>query len=120
MQVVGQYMPKLMPVVSACTQNAPQKINSYTGGSLKNTTYMLSITLNAPAEAFNNPSEPLLASGSIDDLLRPMHLNAQFMAMKPLATFAAYDVMKNAAVEADLVRFDTQLRENFAAKAAAA
>ncbi|MHA7856721.1 MAG: NAD(P)H-dependent oxidoreductase [Henriciella sp.] len=83
------------------------------GGTLKNTTYMLSVTLNAPAEAFDNPNETFFAGGSLDDLLRPMHLNAKFFGMTALPTFAAYDVMKNADIEADLNRFEAHLRDVF-------
>ena len=94
------------------TAEAP-KANYGLGGTLKDTTYMLSVTLNAPAEAFDNPSETFFAGGSLDDLLRPMHLNAKFFGMTDLPTFAAYDVMKNADIEADLNRFDAHLRNVF-------
>ncbi|NQY97279.1 MAG: NAD(P)H-dependent oxidoreductase [Henriciella sp.] len=94
------------------TAEAP-KSNYGLGGTLKNTTYMLSVTLNAPAEAFDNPNETFFAGGSLDDLLRPMHLNSKFFGMAALPTFAAYDVMKNADIEADLNRFDTHLRDVF-------
>ncbi|WP_291078261.1 MULTISPECIES: NAD(P)H-dependent oxidoreductase [Hyphomonas] len=94
------------------TAEAP-KANYGLGGTLKDTTYMLSVTLNAPAEAFDDPKEAFFAGGSLDDLLRPMHLNAKFFGMSALPTFAAFDVMKNADVEADLNRFDTHLRNVF-------
>ena len=94
------------------TPEAP-KANYGMGGTLRGTRYMLSTTLNAPAEAFGDEREPFFEGLSLDDLLRPMHLNAKFFGMTPLPTFAAYDVMKNPDVEADLERFDAHLREVF-------
>jgi len=94
------------------TADAP-KANYGMGGVLTDTKYMLSVTLNAPAEAFNDPSEPFFAGASLDDLLRPVHLNAKFFGMQPLPTFGAFDVMKNAEIEADLARFDAHLRTVF-------
>ncbi|MBB4265732.1 NAD(P)H-dependent oxidoreductase [Roseospira visakhapatnamensis] len=84
------------------------------GGALDGTTYMLSVTFNAPREAFDNPAEPFFAGGGVDDLLRPVHLTARFLAMAPLPTFAAFDVMKNPRIEADLARFDAHLTAVFA------
>ncbi len=93
---------------------APKK-NYGMGGTLTGTTYMLSVTLNAPAEAFDNPAEPFFDGASLDDLLRPMHLNAKFFDMVPLPTFGAFDVMKNADVDADFARFDAHLARVFGA-----
>lgn len=86
------------------------KENYGLGGALKGARYMLSATLNAPREAFDDPKEPLFAGKSIDDLLWPQHLNARFFGMTPLPTFAAYDVMKNPTIEDDFKRFDAHLR----------
>lgn len=95
------------------TEEAP-KANYGMGGSLNGTRYMLSVTLNAPRESFDDAAEPFFQGASIDDLLRPMHLNAKFFAMDPLPTFAAFDVMKNPAVEGDFARFDAHIKANFA------
>lgn len=94
------------------------KRNYGTGGSLKGRRYMLSVTFNAPREAFEDPSEPLFAGASVDDLLRPVHLNAKFFGMASLPTFAAFDVMKNPEVEADFIRFDAHLAAHIDAEAA--
>ncbi len=75
------------------TADAP-KAKYGMGRSLHGKTYMLSVTFNAPKEAFDNPVEPFFAGASVDDLLRPMHLNAKFFGMQALATFASFDVMK--------------------------
>lgn len=89
------------------------KSNYGMGGTLTGTKYMLSVSFNAPKEAFDNASEPFFEGGSVDDLLRPMHLNARFFAMEPLPTYAAFDVMKNPEIDADFARFDAHLNAVF-------
>ncbi len=100
------------------TPEAP-KANYGMGGTLAGTKYMISTTLNAQAESLDDPSEPFFEGMSLDDLLRPVHLNAKFFAMEPLPTFGAFDVMKNAEVEKDFGRFDAHLKTTFAAAQAA-
>lgn len=84
-----------------------------TGGTLSGTKYMLSLTLNAPRDSFNEPSQQFFGGMSVDDLFRPMHLNFRFFDMEPLPTFACFDVMKNPDVERDLVRFKEHLASAF-------
>lgn len=98
------------------TEDAP-KANYGMGGSLSETQYMISATLNAPAEAFNDSSEPFFEGMSLDDLLRPVHLNAKFFGMTPLPTFGAFDVMKNPDIDADLARFDAHMKDVFSVEA---
>ena len=92
---------------------AAPKVNYGMGGKLTGTRYMISATLNAPAEAFDDSAEPFFEGMSLDDLLRPVHLNAKFFGMTPLPTFGAFDVMKNPDVAADLARFDAHLATIF-------
>ena len=40
--------------------------------------YMLSLTFNAPKEAFNNVNEYLFQGKNVDDLFFPMHMNFRF------------------------------------------
>lgn len=85
------------------------------GGSLTGKEYMLSLTFNAPEEAFDDPAQEFFAGRSVDDLLLPTHLNFKFFGMEPLATFSCHDVMKNPDVENDLVRFEAHLEQLFPA-----
>ncbi|SDE08344.1 NAD(P)H-dependent oxidoreductase [Limimaricola pyoseonensis] len=101
------------------TAEAP-KANYGMGGTLAGKRYMISATLNAPAEAFDDPAEPFFEGMSMDDLLRPVHLNAKFFGMTPLPSFGAFDVMKDADVAGDLARFDAHLSRVFAEEAHAA
>jgi modulator of drug activity B len=94
------------------TTEAPKK-NYGGGGLLQNTKYMLSLTFNAPSEAFNDPSEYLFQGKSVDDLWLPQHMNFRFFGMKPLATFVCFDVMKNPTIEADFKRLEEHLNKIF-------
>ncbi|MGB0958741.1 MAG: NAD(P)H-dependent oxidoreductase [Halocynthiibacter sp.] len=85
-----------------------------TGGTQTDTAYMLSLTFNAPIEAFDDPSEYLFEGRSVDDLFLPQHLCFRFFGMKALPTFACHDVKKNPEIEADFARFDAHLRRQFA------
>lgn len=90
------------------TAEAPKK--NYGLGGLLHAKYMISVTANAPKEAFNNPNEKFFNGISEDELLLPMHLNFKWFGLTPLNTFFAYDVMKNPEVENDLKRFEAHIR----------
>ncbi len=94
------------------TSTEPKK-NYGAGGTLQGKKYMLSLTFNAPEEAFNDTSEYLFQGKSVDDLFFPMHMNFRFFAMESLPTFACYDVMKNAQVESDIKRFESHIDRHF-------
>ena len=90
------------------------KANYGTGGTQAGKRYMLSLTFNAPKEAFNDPEQWFFKGKSVDDLLLPQHLNFRFFAMEPLETFAFFDVLKNPEIENDFARLDTHLEAQFA------
>lgn len=87
------------------------------GGALTDTSYMLSLTFNAPRDAFENPAAKFFDARTVDDLMWPMHLNLRFFGMKPLPTFSAHDVMKNPDIDTDLGRFRAHLEALFTARA---
>lgn len=82
------------------------------GGTLTGKKYMLSLTFNAPKEAFENKDQVFFEGKSVDDLFLPTHLNFKFFGMEKLPTFAAYDVMKNPDIENDFVRFEEHIKAN--------
>ncbi|MBC7007088.1 NAD(P)H-dependent oxidoreductase [Pseudoalteromonas sp. BZK2] len=88
------------------------KANYGKGGTLTNTQYMMSLTLNAPAESFADAAD-FFEGKSVDDLVFPMHMNFKFFGMQAMPTFACYDVMKNADIDSDFARFEKHLNENF-------
>ena len=92
------------------SSEAPKK-NYGAGGTMTGKKYMLSLTFNAPKEAFNDAEEFLFQGKSVDDLFFPMHMNFRFFDMEPLETFVCYDVMKDAQAEADFERYKAHLND---------
>jgi modulator of drug activity B len=83
------------------------------GGTLTGKQYMLSLTYNAPLEAFDDRDQEFFAGRGVDDLFWPMHLNFKFLGMTALKTFACHDVLKNPDIENDFVRFEAHLDQLF-------
>lgn len=83
------------------------------GGTLSGKKYMLSVTFNAPADAFNDPAQAFFGGRGVDDLFWPAHLNFKFFGMTQLETFACHDVLKNPDVDNDFVRFVAHLDQLF-------
>ncbi|BFM17092.1 NAD(P)H-dependent oxidoreductase [Maricurvus nonylphenolicus] len=92
---------------------AEPKKNYGAGGTLTGKKYLLSLTFNAPEEAFNDKDEYLFQGKGVDDLFFPMHMNFRFFGMEPLETFVCYDVMKNADAEGDFKRFADHIEKIF-------
>jgi len=97
------------------TRNDPSKQYG-TGGTLTGKKYLISLTFNAPNNAFGDPSQTFFEGKTVDDLFWPMHLNFRFFGMEALPTFACYDVMKNPDIENDFVRYRQHLAEAFPAQ----
>ncbi len=83
------------------------------GGTLTGSKYMLSLTFNAPREAFDDEDQYLFQGRSVDDLFFPMHMNFRFFGMQPMDTFVCYDVLKNPDIDDDFRRFDEHLDNHF-------
>lgn len=83
------------------------------GGLAQGKKYMLSLTFNAPREAFDNPGQYLFGGKGVDDLFFPSHMNFRFMGMESLETFVCYDVHKNPDIENDFARYRGHLARLF-------
>ena len=95
-------------------RTADEPLKNYgAGGTLTGKRYMLSLTFNAPAEAFDDAEEYLFQGKGVDDLFFPMHMNFRFFGMQPIETFACFDVMKNPDIENDFKRFEAHLQLHF-------
>lgn len=94
------------------TEEEPKR-NYGNGGTLTDTRYMISLTFNAPEEAFNDKDEYLFQGKGVDDLLFPMHMNFRFFGMQQVETFACFDVMKNSNIENDFRRYTEHLEKHF-------
>ena len=83
-----------------------------TGGTLTGKKYMLSLTFNAPKDAFNDSNQWFFEGKSVDDLFWPTHLNFKFFGMEALPTFVCYDVLKNPDIDNDFIRFDQHINHH--------
>ncbi|MGE8463763.1 MAG: NAD(P)H-dependent oxidoreductase [Pseudomonas capeferrum] len=90
--------------------DASQKYGS--GGLIQGKQYMLSLTWNAPQQAFDNPGDFFEGKG-VDAVYFPFHKANQFLGMTGLPTFLAVDVMKRPDVPAALAAYEAHLGEVF-------
>ncbi|WP_413614967.1 NAD(P)H-dependent oxidoreductase [Halomonas cupida] len=82
------------------------------GGLLQGRRYMLSLTWNAPREAFDEPGNFFDGKG-VDGVYFPMHKAHEFLGMSALPTFLANDVIKDPDIEAHCAAYRAHLREVF-------
>ncbi|WP_261884231.1 NAD(P)H-dependent oxidoreductase [Vibrio pelagius] len=82
------------------------------GGLIQGKKYMLSVTWNAPQEAFTDPSQFFEGVG-VDGVYLPFHKAHQFLGMSPLSTFMCNDVIKKPQIENDFDRYKAHLKEVF-------
>jgi len=80
------------------------------GGKMQGKRYMMSLTWNAPREAFGNPQQRLFEGKSVDDVFVSNTANYKFCGAEVLPAFSSHDVVKHADVEGDIAR----LREHLA------
>lgn len=90
--------------------DASQKYGS--GGLIQSKQYLLSLTWNAPQQAFDDPSDFFEAKG-VDAVYFPFHKANQFLGMRALPTFLCTDVMKQPNIERDVARYQQHLTEVF-------
>lgn len=93
--------------------DASQKYGS--GGLIQGKQYLLSLTWNAPQQAFDDPSDFFEGKG-VDAVYLPFHKANQFLGMTALPTFLSTDVMKQPNIERDVARYQQHLAEVFQVK----
>lgn len=82
------------------------------GGLIQGKQYMLSLTWNAPQQAFDDPADFFEGKG-VDAVYFPFHKANQFLGMTGLPTFLAVDVMKRPDVPAALAAYEAHLDKVF-------
>lgn len=82
------------------------------GGLLQGRRYMLSLTWNAPLEAFDEPGNFFEGKG-VDGVYFPFHKSQEFVGLSALRTFIANDVIKAPDVERDKAAYRDHLRKVF-------
>ena len=83
------------------------------GGLIQGKTYMLSLTWNAPQQAFDDPADFFEGKG-VDAVYFPFHKANQFLGMEALPTFICNDVIKQPDIANDIARLRAHLGEVFA------
>lgn len=78
------------------------------GGLLQSKKYMLSLTWNAPLEAFDDPEQFFEGKG-VDGVYMHFHKANEFLGLKGLTTFITNDVVKAPNVENEIKRFSEHL-----------
>lgn len=82
------------------------------GGLIQGKQYMLSLTWNAPQQAFDDPVDFFEGKG-VDAVYFPFHKANQFLGMSGLPTFLTNDVIKNPDVPAALAAYEAHLEKVF-------
>jgi modulator of drug activity B len=84
-----------------------------TGGKLFGKKYMLSLTWNAPREAFNSSEQKLFGGRSVDDVFIHNTSNYKFCGVEILPTFSFFDVFKDPQISNDIECLKQQLTQIF-------
>jgi len=87
-----------------------------TGGKMQGKKYMLSLTWNAPKEAFGNKVQNLFQGETVDEVFIANTAVYKFCGAEILPSFSCYGVVKNADVENDLKRIKQHLDSVFNTK----
>jgi len=80
-----------------------------TGGKMQGKKYMLSLTWNAPIEAFGNKDQILFEGKTVDEAFIANTANYKFCGAEILPSFSCYNVMKSPDVENDIKRVKQHL-----------
>ncbi|QFU01096.1 Modulator of drug activity B [Halomonas sp. THAF5a] len=83
------------------------------GGLLHGKRYLLSLTWNAPQEAFDEEGNFFEGRG-VDAVYFPLHKALEFLGMSALPTFLANDVIKAPDIETHVAAYQDHLTELFA------
>ena len=83
------------------------------GGLIHDKNYMLSLTWNAPMDAFND-AEQFFHGVGVDGVYLPFHKANQFLGMQTLPTFIVNDVIKAPEVSAYMAQYRDHLTQVFA------
>ena len=79
------------------------------GGKMQGKQYMLSLTWNAPAEAFGDAGQSLFEGKTVDDVFVANTANYKFCGAQILPSFSCHDVVKQPDIEGDIARLRRHL-----------
>jgi modulator of drug activity B len=84
-----------------------------TGGKMQGKQYMLSLTWNAPKEAFDDNNQVLFSGKSVDDVFIYNTVNYKFCGVVPVPSFSCFNVMKAPEISKDIERLKGHLASVF-------
>lgn len=82
-----------------------------TGGKMHGKKYMLSLTWNAPKEAFDNKAQILFQGKTAEEVFVSNTAVYKFCGTEILPSFSCYDVLKNPDIEAEFKRMKAHLNK---------
>lgn len=83
------------------------------GGKLRGKQYMLSLTWNAPKQAFEDKSQYLFEGKSVDDVWIANTANYRFCGVEILPSFSCFNVVKEPDIAEDITRLRAHLKQLF-------
>ena len=82
-----------------------------TGGKMQGKKFMLSLTWNAPKNAFDDKNQFLFEGKSADDALLSVTTNYKFCGSEILPSFSCYDVVKNPNIKEDMKNYINHIQD---------
>jgi NADPH dehydrogenase (quinone) len=104
----GALMQQKLVTDDGRTREDPNKQYG-SGGQMQGKKFMLSLTWNAPKEAFDDQSQQLFEGKSVDDAFVAININYKFCGADILPSFACFDVLKNPDISGDMARFQSHI-----------
>lgn len=80
-----------------------------TGGKMQGKKHMISLTWNAPKEAFGDKNQNLFEGKTVDDIFNTNTSVYKFCGVEILPSFSCFDVLKNPEIDSDIKRVKEHL-----------
>jgi len=84
-----------------------------TGGNLQGKKFMICATWNAPAEAFDNPSQQMMQGKSAADLFLNVTSNYRFCGYEIMDSYNCFDIFRRDDIAKDLESYPEHLEKTF-------
>ena len=84
-----------------------------TGGKMQGKKFMVCATFNAPAEAFDNPSQMLMQGKGTADLFLPITSNYRFCSVEIATDYNCFDIFKDGNIAEVLENYPAHLAKVF-------
>lgn len=107
----GLFSKKLLDNDGRTRENPAKQYG--TGGHMQGRKFMICATWNAPAEAFNNPTQKLFKGKSTFDLFLHITSNYTFCGYDVMQDYNCFDIFKNEHIAKDLENYPTHLAKVF-------